>query len=78
MVSLHITYTMAVARLRQRRRPPPLILGQESKISRMHENTVAVRIVRISQQILPPPFLRSGYGPDTHYVCHLSGYTSLA
>ena len=43
--------------------PLPLILGQESKNSRMQENTVAVRILRIGQQISPPPFLVSGYGP---------------
>ena len=54
----------AVARLRQRRRPPPLILGQESNNSRMQENPVAVRILRIDQQISPPPLVRSGYGPD--------------
>ena len=54
----------AVARLGQRRRPPPLILGQENKNSRMQENTVVVRILRIGQQISPPPFLRSVYGPD--------------
>ena len=53
----------AVARLRQRRRQPPLILGKEIKNSRMQENMVAVRILRIDQQISPPPFLRSGYGP---------------
>ena len=51
----------AVARLRKRRRSPPLILGQESKNSRMQENTVAVRILRIGQQISPPPLLVSGY-----------------
>ena len=59
----YYVYTRAVARLRQRRRLPPLILGQDSKNSRMQENTVAVRILRIGQQIWPPPFLRSGYGP---------------
>ena len=30
----------AVTRLRQRRRPPPLILGQKSKHSRMQESTM--------------------------------------
>ena len=40
-----------VARLRQRRWPLPLILGQESNNSRMQENTVAVRILRIGQEI---------------------------
>ena len=60
---LFIEVNRAVDRLRQRRRPPPLILGQESKNSRMQENTLAVRILRIGQQISPPPFLRSGYGP---------------
>ena len=54
----------AVARLGRRRRLPPLILGQESKKFRMQEDTVPVRILRIVQQISPPPFLRSGYGPD--------------
>ena len=54
----------AVARLRQTRRPPPLILGQERNNSRMQENIVAVRILMIDQQISPPPFLRSGYNPE--------------
>ena len=57
-----------IARLRQRRWPPPLILGQDSKNSRMQENTVAVRILRIGQQISPPPFLRSGYDPGDHQI----------
>ena len=57
----------AVARLRQRRRPPRLILGQERKNSRMQENTVAVRILRITQ---PTDFASSNfevwlYGPAT-------------
>ena len=53
----------AVARLRERRRPPPLIVGQEIKNSIEYRKThsVAVRILRIGQQISPPPFLRSGY-----------------
>ena len=59
----YFVHLRAVARLRQKRRPPPLILGQESKNSRMQENTVAVRILRIGQHISPPPFFRSGYGP---------------
>ena len=45
-----------------------MILGQESKKSRMQENTVAVGIFRIGQQISPAPFLRSGYGPGVHIL----------
>ena len=68
-------YSRAVARLRQRRRPPPLILGQESNNSRMQENTVAVRILRVGQQISPPPFLRSGYGPAYRTSLRRPGWT---
>ena len=49
---------------------PPLILGQESKNSRMQENTVAVMILRIGQQISPPPFLVSDYGPASGELTH--------
>ena len=57
----------AVARLRQRRRPPHLILGQESKSSRMQENIVQARIQGGGQGALAPPPLPPKKSPQTIY-----------
>ena len=35
---------------------------------------MAVRILRIGQQISPPPFLRSGYGPGVPSFARRSGH----